>query len=263
VAAIAVAPAILWLGTFGCSAARTNSDRAETCATCHGNAGDQSGAPSSGAHAAHVRAGTTWKAVDCDACHVKPVDVNSPGHLDGQVTITWGALATLGGLAPRYDPGTHACSGTYCHGGFPGGNASWSPVWTEVGMGQASCGTCHGDPSATPSALPANHPLLATGSTNATCNACHAGTVEPDGTIDAGGGKHVDGAVDFDPAAIHPAGWLDTGSPSFHGGAAHSSIGPCLGCHAVDPPARVTTVVCNDCHAAMGDPIAVPVAPWP
>jgi predicted CxxxxCH...CXXCH cytochrome family protein len=189
--------------------------------------------------------------------------VNSPGHLSGEAAIIWGPLATLGSLSPQYDSVSYTCSATYCHGGFPGGNASSAPVWTKVGQGQAACGTCHGDPSATPSALPANHALLASGSTNATCNVCHAQTVALDGTIDVAGGKHVDGAVDVDPAAIHPSGWLDTESGSFHGAAATSSLGGCLRCHAVNPPAQVTTVICNDCHISFGDPITSPTGPQP
>ncbi len=103
-----------------------------------------------------------------------------------------------------------------------------------------------------PSALPGAHVRLASGSTNATCNVCHPQTVRPDGSVDAAGGKHVDGTVEVDPAAVHPDGWLDPASPDFHGVAAAPSAAPCFRCHALNVPAQVTTVVCNGCHLIIG-----------
>jgi predicted CxxxxCH...CXXCH cytochrome family protein len=267
---------VLGLSSIACGSARTINDTGglvlSPCTTCHGGEDNQTGAPprdvsgrsdptlpSVGAHTAHVqtRASSVAVAFDCDACHVKPTTPNAAGHGDGTAQITFGALSTANGtLVPSYGRASHGCANVYCHGAFPGGNASNVPVWT-AGSSQAVCGTCHGSTLATPSALPGAHARLADGSTNATCNVCHPGTVKADGTIDVAGGKHVDGSVQVDPAAVHPAGWLDPSSAQFHGrSATTASPVSCERCHAVDAPARVTTVVCNSCHNFIGEPIA-------
>jgi predicted CxxxxCH...CXXCH cytochrome family protein len=283
---VSAALILLGFGALACGDSRsvTTSRLGGTCTQCHGGGDNQTGAPpldlqgrsdtslpSVGAHTAHLQAGALSGGVDCSECHVKPTAVDSPGHLDGRVTITWGARATANGtLAPQYDANAHSCSSVYCHGSFTGGNASNAPVWTE-GPAQAACGTCHGNPNATPTSLPAGHAHLGqladdcTSTTCQVCNVCHAQTVSPDGTVDVAGGMHVNGQVEVDPAAIHPSGWLDSSSPDFHGGspppppnstphAVPASYQDCLRCHTVNPPAQVTTVVCNGCHALISDP---------
>ena len=259
----------LGLGGLACGSARNIGDTGgqvvSACTTCHGGQDNQTGAPpydlsgnsdpslpTVGAHTAHVQLGASSLAgaFDCDACHVKPTSVDSPGHTDaGPNIITFGALATTGGVAPAYSKTSHGCSNVYCHGAFPGGNAYNVPIWTAGGS-QATCGTCHGSPLATPSALPGAHPRLADGASNATCNVCHPSTVNADGTVNVAGGKHVNGTVDVLPAAVHPAGWLDLSSPDFH---AHAGdFTGCTTCHALSAPAHVTTVVCNACHDLIG-----------
>jgi predicted CxxxxCH...CXXCH cytochrome family protein len=176
--------------------------------------------------------------------------------MDGTVQINFSAFATSNGsLSAGYNRSTHGCASTYCHGGFGGGNAGNAPVWT-AGASAAACGTCHGNTSATPSALPTGHVALAAGSTNATCRVCHPATVKADGTIDVAGGKHMNGVVqaDTDPAATHPAGWLVKGNASFHGNAAIADQSPCFRCHAWELPARVTTVICWGCHQIITNP---------
>jgi len=265
---------LVGLGGLACGNGRPVAGLASAavsrCTECHGGGDNQTGAPpfdvsgrsdptlpSVGAHTAHVQSGpaSVAPAFDCDACHVKPATVDAPGHRDGTVQITFGALATANGtLSPAYDTRTSGCATVYCHGAFPAGNAANVPVWT-AGPSQAACGTCHGDPAAVPSALPGAHARLASGSTNATCNVCHPETVLADGTVDVAGGKHVDGLPEVDPEAMHPAGWLDPSSAQFHGVAAAPSVDPCLRCHAPDLPAKVTTIVCNGCHGLIGSPI--------
>jgi len=271
---VLAALALLCGGAIACGSVRdvgtgVSGASTTTCTTCHGGQDNHTGAPpfdlrggtdpslpSVGAHTAHVTAGAVAGAFDCDACHVKPSSIQSPGHLDGVVQISFNALATASGtLSAHYDRTTFSCSTVYCHGNFPGGNPNNAPVWTR-GDSQAACGTCHGNPNATPPMLPSGHVDLASGSTAATCNACHGETVKADGTVDVAAGKHVNGTVEFDPIANHPSGWLDPGSASFHGnGISKQNHASCLRCHAVDFPARVTTVVCNGCHALIGDPI--------
>jgi predicted CxxxxCH...CXXCH cytochrome family protein len=266
---------LLGIGGVACGTSRpldgSTAGVASACTECHGGADNATGAPpkdtsgrtdpslpSVGAHTAHVQLGpaSLAAALDCGACHPKPGAVDAPGHMDGTVQLVFGALATANGtLSPSYDRRTYGCATVYCHGAFPFGNGGNAPVWT-AGASQGACGTCHGDPRATPSALPGAHMRLASGSTNATCSVCHPQTVLPSGAIDVAGGKHVDGSPEFDEAALHPGGWLDPSSPEFHGLAASPSHAACLRCHAVDAPAQVTTIVCNGCHGFIGQPIS-------
>ena len=94
---------------------------------------------------------------------------------------------------------TAATCTNYCHGATSQGGANIHPRWTKVDGSQATCGSCHGLP-------PANHPALATGTPVATCALCHPSTVKADGTIDAPGGKHVNGRVEMEGFTGHGAG---------------------------------------------------------
>ena len=63
-----------------------------------------------------------------------------------------------------------------------------APVWTRVGEGQASCGTCHAAPPGFP------HP------SRMDCSRCHPGTTTADDSrIDVAGGQHIDGTLDIVP----------------------------------------------------------------
>lgn len=171
------------------------------CVGCHGGGENGSGAPPSdthgrsdptlpsvGAHTGHVDAG-----IDCGACHVKPETLDTPGHIDGQVTITWSALATANGtLAPRFDEGAATCANVYCHGYFRGGSKA-TPRWTRVadadgasgagGWGDVGCGSCHGIPPPRST----NHPQ------RTDCGACHAGYT----SSSVNRATHVNGTVEF------------------------------------------------------------------
>jgi len=97
--------------------------------------------PQVGAHRKHVGIGSTISdGVACTECHTVPADL---AHLDGRVTLTFGALAQQGGLLPGYAAGS--CSATYCHGTTLVGGANTTPSWT----GTVSCGDCHGSPPLT------------------------------------------------------------------------------------------------------------------
>jgi predicted CxxxxCH...CXXCH cytochrome family protein len=202
-----------------------------------------------GAHQRHLGPSATSGGVACTECHQVPTSVT---HATGTVVLTFGPLATAGGTTPSWNGTT--CTASYCHGAFAGGNASNAPTWTAPHAD--ACGTCHGNPAQTPSALPVGHAALAAGSTNATCNVCHPDTVDATGAIVIASGKHLDGQVETDPAAKHPVGWLDTTSPDFHGLAAAAGALACLRCHAASPPATVTAITCADCHGGSGGSIA-------
>ncbi len=169
------------------------------CTSCHGDPSALNPAPprgtngetstaerAVGAHQRHLVGGAVRGAVGCDECHVVPKDTS---HVNGQVDVHWGTLATSGGAAPVWD-GT-SCASTYCHGGtLAAGGTNTQPKWTQVDGSQAACGTCHGVPPPTTS----GHPSVTGGVT--ACASCHPATVKADGTIDLAGGKHMNGVLD-------------------------------------------------------------------
>ncbi len=189
------------LALAGCDARPASSPTdatAEACRRCHGSA-DNAAPPTSvlgltgtgdvavGAHQAHVRDTSLHLAIACDACHVVPSQVDSPGHIDGQrALVTFGGIAGARGAQPVWDPAQATCASTYCHGAFPGG-AQAVPLWTRVDGTQAACGTCHEMGPTT-----GHHPVLfhvARG-----CSACHGGTYS---STTADRALHVNGVVEI------------------------------------------------------------------
>ncbi|HEX7623628.1 MAG TPA: CxxxxCH/CxxCH domain-containing protein, partial [Anaeromyxobacteraceae bacterium] len=77
------------------------------CTSCHGDPpprgtkGETSTAERAvGAHQRHLAGGAVSGAVSCDECHVRPTDIS---HVNGQVDLRWGPLATSGGAAPMWN----------------------------------------------------------------------------------------------------------------------------------------------------------------
>src|SRR5512137_2257703 len=191
---------------IGCSDPRPTASRtaagggggdSKACTPCHGDATRQdtttnprlSASPPKGtkgetdvtaravgAHQLHLQDGAIRAAVACAECHVVPT---TTAHANGKVDLSFGSLATTGGAVPVWNGSS--CSASYCHGGFPGGNATNAPVWTQARM--LSCGTCHGLPPAAP------HPDVGAGSN---CGNCHTGYTAT--TVNLA--THVDGKVD-------------------------------------------------------------------
>jgi predicted CxxxxCH...CXXCH cytochrome family protein len=175
-----------------------------TCTSCHGVTnpapprsvhGDV--APTAigvGAHQLHLRDTAIRTALPCDACHLVPATVDEPGHVDGAVTVTFGALAWKDGARPTWSRSAARCDGVYCHGATLAGGRSTAPAWTyEVEPDPARpshCGDCHGAPPPPP------HPAA---TPPAGCHPCHATTVRADGSIDVPGGHHLDGHRDLTP----------------------------------------------------------------
>lgn len=141
--------------------------------------------PHVGAHQAHLGNGSTISdGVACSECHAVPTGL---AHLDGAATLTFGPLATQGGLVPGYAAGS--CAATYCHGTGLVGGVNPTPSWT----GTVACGDCHGSPPDT-----GGHLAVAPHSSQP-CSRCHA-TVATNtglpGIIDSPAAKalHVNGA---------------------------------------------------------------------
>ena len=244
----------------------------DACTRCHGTPGNGNAAPPRsvhgatvttdvgvGAHQAHLKDGLFREAISCGECHVVPSQVESPGHMDsGGVTMTFGALASAGGLKPSWDSGAATCNSVYCHGAtLPGGSLpNHEPKWTQVDGTQAACGTCHGIPPPASS----GHPTVSGGTT--ACAGCHPGTVLADGTIDVAGGKHINGTVDVSGTActschgdstranavIAPAPPKDA-----HGNTSTTALG--VGAHQSHLNAGPLrgAIACSECHVVPSD----------
>ncbi len=173
------------------------------CNSCHGSATNEApplavdGSSDTselgvGAHQAHLQAAAIARPVACDQCHLVPEELDDPGHQpedagDTQAEVTFGALASRGGLDPSWDHSTARCSNTYCHGATLEGGTGTQPLWTQVDGSQLDCDRCHGAPPPLP------HPSA---SQLSECNACHLGTVDTSGNIRAADGFHINGTVD-------------------------------------------------------------------
>ena len=144
------------------------------CSSCHGDA--ESAAPTDGGHRSHVFASRLRGPVPCADCHLVPTETRSAGHIDTAPP----AEVTHAG----WSAATDTCTGVACHGDAV-------PRWTEIGMGWAACGTCHGIP---PTSAP-HQPTF----TLMDCASCHPDTVDGFGNILIVGGasEHIDGEVDL------------------------------------------------------------------
>ncbi|MBI4822153.1 MAG: CxxxxCH/CxxCH domain-containing protein, partial [Deltaproteobacteria bacterium] len=162
---------------------------AEECDSCHGSAGnsappvDLAGlvtSPAVGAHRTHLAGGNISRPVACSECHLVPVALDDPGHLDTPTPaeLVFGPIATLGHsptwTAPR-------CANTYCHSST--GATKPSPRWNVLNGVETPCNGCH--------ALPPSTPSHAGGGD---CVKCHLPTAGPSLTI-ANSATHVDGVV--------------------------------------------------------------------
>src|SRR5262249_4512035 len=118
-------------------------------------------------------------------CHVVPVDLESPGHVDTSLPaeVTFSGVASAHGARPAWNGAT--CADSFCHAprmaDVDAGGTNTAPDWT--GTAQAYCGSCHsGPPRPPPPAL-------------AGCGTCHT-NVDVTGAF-RNPALHVNGVVDF------------------------------------------------------------------
>jgi len=193
----------------------------------------------------HVRSSRLRGLLDCSECHLNPTKVEDPGHLDSDLPaeITFGELARNEGAEPLWDADGAQCNNVYCHGAFKYGNRGNAPVWTNVGAGQAVCGTCHGLP-----------PSSETGHVQMDqCDLCHGTVVDEDRNI-KDRTLHINGKADFQ---AHPGGWVDVGHEEFHGKELAKTgwnLVECQQCHGTDYRGGITGSSCFVCHT--GGPVA-------
>jgi len=191
----------------------------EACNTCHGSLtnpappkdlADNTGTTQVGvgAHQVHLT-GSTWSegyTKDCTICHTMPQTLDAAGHVGddtpGIAEINFGVFAhTEEDLFTSWNHETKTCSNVYCHGAFEfkkenseypfaytgdvmsGNNVNM--IWTDVGSGQADCGTCHGLP-------PQGHQVQGTVTV---CSGCHGRVVDENNNI-INKALHINGQAD-------------------------------------------------------------------
>lgn len=173
-----------------CHLANGFANWATNCTFCH-NSGtpvqvyNASSLPLAGpgaTHQDHLTGGAFTNGVTCDQCHVVPTDL---GHVGSPVTVTFGSVATTGGLNPTYTSSTQTCSNVYCHGG-QGSQIAWT--------GSVSCGSCHAIPPVDPGTPVDEHAWHVTdlGGPQLDCGKCHPGYT----ATTANKPLHVDGIIE-------------------------------------------------------------------
>jgi predicted CxxxxCH...CXXCH cytochrome family protein len=213
-----VAAAVL-AAAFGMAACGKSRDfsagsTAVACTGCHGDrsrtpasiapappidarGGTDSSSPGVGAHHRHLTGGSirAGLASDCSDCHVRPTDTQHAGE---PLRLSWGSLATAGGVSPSFDPGRLTCW-NYCHGATLEGGTNTRPIWNATPDTQAGCGACHGLPPLGPDGTHHGWTVLfGQPLSRANCYVCHAGTVAEDGNVMTSGGFHVNGVTDLE-----------------------------------------------------------------
>jgi predicted CxxxxCH...CXXCH cytochrome family protein len=164
------------------------------CSSCHGwdlgvsppqdlRAGCDPASRGVGSHRAMREAPLLAHRVGCPNCHVVPTEVDQAGHLDGDnvAEVTFGMLATVGGVTPVWNGTT--CASVYCHGATLKGGTLKTPTWGDASGAASACGACH--------ALAAPD-----GDTEADCSSCHPTSVDEARDI-LPAGTHLDGVVDL------------------------------------------------------------------
>ncbi|HEU0034987.1 MAG TPA: CxxxxCH/CxxCH domain-containing protein [Kofleriaceae bacterium] len=277
------------IGCDGCHSGATPTAWRSNCTFCHGGVDNKTGAPPRNldgtdlvgpfpGHTIHVTGSAIANAYDCTQCHVKAIDVLSPGHVfdatPGEAENDYGS-----GLSPqaKFNPADGTCSNAYCHGSGRGddgnvardaavacsgchptqesGAAGWGnmsgPHMLHMSLAGVSCADCHSTTTTdgTTIASKALHinglrdvaitePGFAYDGAKATCNGSCHGYVHA-GDVWAGG---ADGRY-------HPSGFS---APSAHGTELELQRQDCRGCHGANLEGGSGTGLsgpsCDGCH---------------
>ena len=188
-----------------CDGCHTDGWRTD-CTFCHGGVDADDGAPPQGiddtlpddalrfrAHAQHLDA-NTHAPVPCDACHLVPLDVLSPGHVFDD-TPGVAEVAMGSSLSPAGTWTGTSCSNLYCHS--TGRNEDGA---IDASAPPQGCDDCHADASIgtdwlTMSLRHSQHLITLIG-----CAQCHARVAASNSAI-ADPTLHVDGQVQVDLAS--------------------------------------------------------------
>jgi hypothetical protein len=271
----------------GCHAGATPTAWRSDCTFCHGGVENETGAPPRNldgtdqvgpfpVHTIHVTGSDLAVAYDCTQCHVKAIDVLSPGHVfddtPREAENDFGA-----GLSPqtRFSLPDRTCTNNFCHGTGRGDDGAIAAL-----DGPLACDGCHPAQASSPaawSAMSGLHALHLT-SPDVTCNDCHGDTTADGATI-ADRTIHVDGRrqVSFGDAVVgvgydvasqtcdgtchgvahaayswsgganpHPTGFA---APEVHGTEMELQRSDCRGCHGADLTGG-SGRSCDSCHQA-------------
>jgi predicted CxxxxCH...CXXCH cytochrome family protein len=209
-----------------------------------GRLGGANVAARTGAHQPHLNGVSSSGAsfalpFTCGTCHAVPADLS---HISGAsaraaVALVGTGQASLPSSLGTYSPASGTCT-TYCHG------QAASPAWGATGV---VCGSCHALPPAASTGHPAASGL-------SSCATCHTGTMNPDGTLNVAGGKHLNGLIDV------TGGHGDISLPSQHGPMFLDYLGgvpgalDCTTCHGAGYGTVITRSgdSCNTCHQKAG-----------
>lgn len=208
IAALAASSSLLG----ACGTARDieqSSSASSGCTSCHGLP------PATGAHVAHLEAGTFALPLACSSCHLVPTSLN---HLDGRIGVDLGALASQGVTDPGYAGGTCA---TYCHGSTAQLGDTRSPAWTSTAG--VACGSCHGlQPTSGLHELHRNPPSPFA---PVACESCHPGYSTAPATVNLA--THLNGSFEASPV---------TTTATFSSWPSGPGLGACTACHGAAIP---------------------------
>ncbi len=201
-------------------------------------------------HDQHLQSGIRPAGGACSDCHA-PSGFTVDFSQDPMVRTSGGA----------FDPATKNCSNVYCHGAFTFGSVKGADAVVHWGdPGPTTCVSCHGMP-------PTGHPQLTGSVTAATCATCHPASVNPDGTIKAGG-THLNGLAETaaagctgchgdatrtgnvpgtDPNLASSPPVAPTGSPAYATGAHLGHVNPTTASSLMPP------IACAECHVVPTD----------
>jgi len=235
-----------------------------TCSSCHGSelnaappmdidGGTSPGLRGVGAHQSHLRASGWRRTGLCSDCHLVPLTIEDPGHIDPSPAeliynpVDGGlVVAAAGGATPTWNGDT--CS-NWCHGAKLHGGLLTEPKWTRFDVAQAYCGNCHGIPP------PAPHPQ----NVGIDCSPCHSDARPGLGFSDPA--RHVDGVVDVSVSCTSCHGSMadDTPAPPADTTGHTSTTDRGVGAHRshLGPSTWHHEIACTDCHQvpqAVDDP---------
>lgn len=174
------------------------------CTFCHGGELDDSGAPpgelegagaapSFTAHAAHVQSTMFSAGLDCTQCHVKAIDVLSPGHIFQDDTPGAAEVDLGAGLSPQGSYDGQGCQNLYCHGSGRGDDGAVAKDAAPLGCTGCHAGT--GSARAQQDAMSGLHGLHLAATTGITCATCHADVSQDGGSL-TDATRHLDGRRD-------------------------------------------------------------------
>jgi predicted CxxxxCH...CXXCH cytochrome family protein len=187
------------------------------CTTCHSQADatwmDTNGSTTgnrAGAHGAHV-AGARFRqtALACTECH--PDQSGLMRHANGQVDVSWGALAQMVATTPTpagpITTGSAVSCTNYCHGAaLPGAAARGVTYWIGT-IATTTCTACHGAPPTGTKHVDGFHETFP-------CASCHASvmTADPANKTFLDKSLHMNGTREFLLGAGVTGSYVLTGS---------------------------------------------------